>query len=72
MPKSDYVILSRRTDQNGLYLAWSARVRDWVEYEEATHYGKEVFSFPPRELPLGAWGIKDVVQSVTLYPRMGE
>lgn len=60
------------TDHNDLPLFWSKEKGDWVERDEATLYtGKEVFSFPPRELPSGARGIIDIETRMIHTPRVG-
>ncbi len=69
MPKP-YVIVGPN-DEQGLPQYWTL---DWCwgDFTVAIHYGKEVFQFPPRELPLGGRGILDLDSGMLYYPRWPE
>jgi hypothetical protein len=55
-----YLILGTE-DHNNLPLFWSQSKCQWVERDEATLYGeKDIFNFPPSELPTGARGVIDI------------
>jgi len=50
---------------------WSRSMGRWVERDDATLYGEEVWHFPPRELPVGGRGILDVATGLLHTPRVG-
>ena len=57
-------------DHNQLTQFWSSEQGDWVDRDSATLYtGREVFSFPPWELPVGSGGILDIEDGVHYTPR---
>lgn len=59
MPKSFLIVGPE--DHNHLPTFWNKDCWQWVERGKATLYtGANVFSFPPRELPIGARGIIDL------------
>ena len=67
MPKK-FLILGPE-DQDQLPMFWSREKWDWVERDEATLYGKEIWLFPPRELPVGAQGVLDVMNGQIHTPK---
>ena len=68
MPK--YLILGP-ADQDHLPMFWSQSMGGWVERDDATLYGNEIWLFPPRELPVGGVGILNIMtgQMHTPSPR---
>ena len=54
-------------DQDHLPMFWSQTIGEWVERDDATLYGEEVWLFPPRELPIGGKGIIDIVNHHIFY-----
>lgn len=66
MPR--YLILGP-ADHDGLTQFWSRSLGDWVSRDDATLYGKEIWLFPPRELPIGAQGVLDITNGLIHTPR---
>jgi len=56
-------------DHNHLPLFWSQARGEWVERDDATLYGDEIWKFPPWELPVGAQGVLDIKNRQIYTPR---
>ena len=69
MPK--YLILGPE-DQDQLPQFWNRDWWQWVDRDSASLYTeREVFCFPPRELPVGGRGILDIETGLLYTPHCG-
>jgi hypothetical protein len=67
--KKKYLILGPE-DHNGLPMFWNSSRGDWVGRGDATVYtGDYVFSFPPRELPVGNVGNVNIYTGMVHTPK---
>ena len=66
-----FIILGPNGD-NGLPMHWNKR-GEWVECGKPTvetlYSEREVFGFPPWELPVGGTGIMDMAQDILWIPK---
>jgi hypothetical protein len=69
MPKR-FLILGPN-GHDSLTLFWSRERAEWVDRDDATLYGDEIWLFPPRELPVGGRGIIDIFTGQIHTPRPG-